>query len=87
MVVLDEDFKTRNAPDLKIFLSPRDAASVTGSNATDGSILISPLGSNKGAQTYVIPSSVDVAAFSSIIIHCEQYSKLWSAADLASTTA
>ena len=81
-VTLSDDFKTRKAPDLKIFLSPLAAEDVTGKNATEGSILVSPLESNKGAQTYVIPEGTDLAQFKSIIIHCEQYSKLWSAADL-----
>ena len=81
-VSLSDDFKTRKAPDLKIFLSPLAAADVTGKNATEGSVLISPLESNKGAQSYPLPAEIDLAQFKSIIIHCEQYSKLWSAADL-----
>lgn len=81
-VKLSDDFKTRNAPDLKIFLSPQSAADTTGKNATDGALLISPLESNKGAQVYEIPAGTDLNSFSSILIHCEQYSKLWSASDL-----
>lgn len=80
---LSSDFKTRGAPDLKIFLSPKTAAESNGRNATQGSVLISPLQSNKGAQTYEIPASIDLASFKSVNIHCEQFSKLWSAADLA----
>ncbi|MEL7489553.1 MAG: DM13 domain-containing protein [Pseudomonadota bacterium] len=82
-VKLNDDFKTRNAPDLKIFLSPQAAADTTGKNATDGALLISPLNSNKGGQVYEIPAGTDLDTFSSILIHCEQYSKLWSAADLS----
>lgn len=83
-VKLSSDFKTRKAPDLKIFLSPRAASDTNGKNATDGSVLIARLSSNAGEQIYEIPESIDVTAFKSILIHCEQYSKLWSAADLAS---
>lgn len=82
-VELSEDFRTRRAPDLKIFLSPTAATDTTGSNATDGSVLISPLQSNRGAQRYEIPASVDLSQYASILIHCEAYSKLWSASDLA----
>lgn len=82
-VELDAEFKTRRAPDLKIFLSPLDAGETNGKNATNGSVLIAPLTSNKGAQRYELPEGVDLAAYKSILIHCEAYSKLWSAADLA----
>ncbi len=82
-VKLSADFRTRNAPDLKIFLSPLAASETNGRNATTGSVLIAPLTSNAGEQVYEIPASVDLADFKSILIHCEQYSKLWSAADLA----
>ncbi len=81
-VKLSSEFKTRKAPDLKIFLSPLTAADTTGKNATDGSLLIAPLTSNQGEQVYEIPERVDLAAYKSIILHCEDYSKLWSAADL-----
>ena len=82
-VRLSADFRTRNAPDLKIFLSPLAASETTGKNATDGAVLVAPLSSNAGEQIYEIPAGVDLADFKSILIHCEQYSKLWSAADLA----
>ena len=82
LVNLSADFKTRDAPDLKIFLSPLAAADATGKNATNGSIMVAPLSSNAGAQTYEIPAGVDLADYKSILIHCEAYAKLWSAADL-----
>ncbi len=81
-VKLSADFRTRSAPDLKIFLSPLAADETNGRNATDGAVLIAPLTSNTGEQVYEIPTGVDLANFKSILIHCEQYSKLWSAADL-----
>ena len=80
-VELDANFKTRNAPDLKLFLSPLAAADVNKNNALDGSLLISPLNSNKGAQKYQI-TETDLSTYKSILIHCEQYTVLWSAADL-----
>lgn len=82
-VKLSSDFRTRNAPDLKIFLSPLAASATNGGNATEGSVLVAPLTSNSGEQVYEIPDGVDIANFKSMLIHCEQYSKLWSAADLA----
>jgi len=81
-VKLSSEFRTRNAPDLKIFLSPLSADEATGKNATDGAYLVAELSSNAGEQIYEIPDSVNLADYQSILIHCEQYAKLWSAADL-----
>ncbi len=81
-VKLSADFKTRKAPDLKIFLSPLAAKDVNGRNATNGAVLIAPLTSRSGEQVYEIPEGVDFANFKSVLIHCEAYAKLWSAADL-----
>ena len=80
-VKLSGDFKTRKAPDLKLFLSPQDASAANNKNATDGAVLIAPLSSNEGAQSYEIPAGVDLATYKSILIHCEAFSKLWSAAN------
>ena len=82
MVKLDADFSTRKAPDLKIFLSPKSVSEVNKRNALEGSVLIAPLSSNKGAQSYVVPEGVDLSGYQSIIIHCEAFTKLWSAAAL-----
>lgn len=81
-IELSSDFKTRNAPDLKIFLSSAPADTLTGRNATDSSVLVSELNSNRGAQRYELPEDLDLADFSSIMIHCERYTKLWSVSDL-----
>ena len=81
-VVLSDDFRTRGAPDLKIFLSPADAGTLNGSNATDGAHLVAELSSARGGQTYEIDADVDLGDFATIMIHCEQYSKLWAVASL-----
>ncbi len=79
---LDDQFKTRNAPDLKLFLSPRAAADVTPENATSGSLLVAPLRKPKGAQRYALPAELDLDAFSTLVLHCEQYTKLWGVSPL-----
>lgn len=81
VITLSDDFRTRNAPDLKLFFSPIEVDDLNGKNATDGALLIAELQSNRGGQAYRV-SGVDPGDFQSIIIHCEQYSKLWSAAAL-----
>ena len=81
-VALDNAFSTRKAPDLKIFLSPLSADQLNGGNATQGSLLVSPLSSNKGAQKYNIPAGTNLSQYKTILIHCEAFSKLWSVSAL-----
>jgi len=81
-LVLSDDFKTKNAPDLKFFVSNADYQSVTGGNATNGAVQIAKLSSSKGGQSYKIPASVDTSNYKTLILHCEQYSKLWASTPL-----
>lgn len=80
-LVLDDRFKTRSAPDLKLFLSTHALADANGKNATRGSVLIAKLDKAKGGQRYELPD-VDLEAYSSLLLHCEQYGKLWGGAPL-----
>ncbi len=82
VITLSEDFSTKSGPDLKIFLSPMTVAEVTGKTATQGSVLVSELESNKGSQQFVVPANIDLSKYKSILIHCEKYSVLWGGADL-----
>ena len=77
-----DDFKTKNGPDLKLFLSPNKVADLTGKTALDQAVRLSVLKSNKGAQDYIIPVTIDVSDFGSILIHCEAFSVLWGGADI-----
>jgi hypothetical protein len=76
-VVLDSKFKTKSAPDLKLFLTKSKASSLTGKNATKNAVRIAKLNSNKGAQRYKLPKNISPADYATLIIHCEEYSKLW----------
>jgi len=77
-VELDEDFKTRRAPDLKLFLSPLPLAELDDRNATRGATRIAELEGHRGAARYPIDPTVDLSEFLTLILHCEQYSKLWA---------
>ena len=81
-ITFDEKFKTKNGPDLKIFLSNLSIDKVDGKNAVSSSVLLSPLQSSKGAQEYEIPASLNIDDFSSLLIHCEKYSVLWGGGSL-----
>lgn len=73
----NDEFKTSNGPDLKVFLSPQAIDDVSGKTAIEGAINIGELISNKGSQEYKLPAGVNASDFKSVLIHCEQYSKLW----------
>lgn len=81
-VELSDDFKTKSAPDLKIFLSTQSVAEVTGKNATRDAVLVGPLPRARGAVRLEIPEGTDLSQFTTLLLHCEQYSKLWAAAPL-----
>lgn len=81
-VVLSDDFSTKKAPDLKIFLSPESLDDLNNRNATSASLLVAPLRSHKGGQEYLLPAGANWRDYRSIVIHCEKYSKLWGGAGL-----
>ena len=79
---LESGFKTRSAPDLKLFLSKKPLASLNNRNATQGAVLIAKLKSPKGSQEYVLPAGVDPSQYKTLILHCQKFSKLWGGATL-----
>jgi len=76
-IVFYANFKTKKGPDLKIFLTKKNMDQVTSKNALDASIFLENLKSNGGEQKYLIPSSIDISQYKSIIIHCKKYTILW----------
>jgi hypothetical protein len=84
MVIMGEDFEAKEAPDLKIFLSKAPLDKISGKNATSlGSpVLVAKLTSYKGKASYRIPAGINPADYASIIVHCEEYAKLWGGSPL-----
>ena len=74
-LVLDEEFRTRKAPDLKFVLSKQPLADANNRNAMVDALVIAPLKSNRGGQSYKLPDNY--GDYASLLLHCEQYSKLW----------
>jgi hypothetical protein len=81
-LLFDEDFDTKKAPDLKIFLSPIEANKVNDDNAVVRAVKIAELKSYEGAQSFLIPKSINLNAYKTLLIHCEQYGVLWSVSKL-----
>ena len=82
LIHFSDDFKTKNGPDLKVFLSPQSVGEVTGETVLDGAVTLGVLKSNKGSQDYLLPKGVSLANFSSVLIHCEAFSVLWGGGSL-----
>ncbi|WP_255101579.1 MULTISPECIES: DM13 domain-containing protein [unclassified Synechococcus] len=79
LLVLSSDFKTKEtAPDLKVIFSP-SATPLTSSKApsfplkTGTYTVLAPLKSASGAQSYVIPASIDLSQQGSVMIWCEAF--------------
>lgn len=81
-IELGENFKAKEGPDVKIFLSPTPADEVTGDNAVDGSVLVQQIADFDGRARITIPAGTDISQFQSLVFHCEAYSKLWGTSAL-----
>jgi hypothetical protein len=81
-LIFDEDFDTKKAPDLKIFLSKLEVNKINADNAVKGSVKIADLKSYDGKQSFLIPKSVNLMSYKTLLIHCQQYEVLWSVAKL-----
>lgn len=79
---LGAGFQAKSAPDLKVFLSQTPPSKVSGSNATKQAVRLGLLMKFEGSQRFSIPAGTDLEKFSTVIVHCEQYSKLWGAGAL-----
>ncbi|MCU0529516.1 MAG: DM13 domain-containing protein [Cyanobium sp. Prado107] len=79
LLVFSADFRTsESAPDLKVAVSP-SSTPLAGSKPPayplkPGSYtVLAPLKSASGAQTYVVPASIDLSRQGSVLIWCEQF--------------
>lgn len=81
-IELAENFRAKEAPDLKIFLSPLEASEIDGDNATDGSALVTLISEFDGASRIEIPESISLSEYNTLVFHCQDYSKLWGVSAL-----
>lgn len=76
-------FEVTNGPDLEVWLVADDAPSSSGAVLDSEWVALGQLKGNIGDQTYTIPDDVDVSAYGSVVIWCEQFSVLFSVATLS----
>ncbi|MGW7414830.1 DM13 domain-containing protein [Streptomyces sp. NPDC054863] len=77
-----EDLMTSEGPDVRVYLSRRDAgAAEAGLGA--GAVELGRLKGNRGNQNYTVPAGTDPADYRSVVIWCARFSVSFGAADLA----
>ena len=77
------EFEVTNGPDLELWFSdhPNPASS---SDVTTGNWLsLGLLKGNIGDQSYLVPSGTNISEYRSIVVWCEQFGVLFSAASLS----
>ena len=83
-VVMGDDFDTKKAPDLKIYLSKLNFKEISADNASDAntSVFVAQLTSYEGAKKYLVPSNITISDYKTILVHCEKYTKYWGGSPL-----
>ncbi len=81
-VQLLNNFDAKQGPDVKIFLSKKAQANVSGDNAANKAVFISLVSQFEGSSEYEIPADIDIRQFRTLIFHCEAYSKLWGSSQI-----
>lgn len=76
-------FEATNGPDLKVWLVKAGGIKASGDVKASEWVTLGPLKGNIGDQNYVIPAEVNVTDYQSVVIWCEQFGVLFSAAGLA----
>ncbi|MEU0743323.1 DM13 domain-containing protein [Streptomyces sp. NPDC006134] len=77
-----EDLRTSEGPDVRVYLSTRDAGAVK-AGLGDGAVELGKLKGNMGNQNYTVPAGTDLSGFRSAVIWCERFSVSFGAAGLA----
>lgn len=76
-----DDFATDNGPRLAVYLSKQPVDAMSG--FVDGALRLGPLQGAKGSQAYPLPDGAELAAFRAVIVWCDDFSVLFTAAPLA----
>ena len=76
------DFDVTNGPDLKVWLVKAEEVASSSDVTASEWVSLGPLKGNKGDQNYIIPVDVNADDYPSVVIWCEQFSVLFSAAKL-----
>ena len=77
-----EDFRSKNGPDLHVYLSTEAPTSTFAGLGAD-EVHLGPLKGNVGNQNYEIPAEVDLSQYRSVVIYCVPFRVVFSTAAFA----
>jgi len=77
-----EDFRSKNGPDLHVYLSTEAPTSTFGSLGS-AEVHLGPLKGNVGNQNYEIPADVDLSQYRSVVIYCVPFRVVFSTAEFS----
>lgn len=83
LVHLEEDFQVGPGPKFHVYLVPEKDVTPDTDVARSMFIDLGRLKAFRGSQNYPVPAGVDLAAYGSVVIWCEQFGVLISPARLA----
>jgi hypothetical protein len=81
-VFLGQDFEVGPGPKFHVYLVPKKPIRSSGDMKGTMFVDLGRLRSFKGSQKYPVPEGVDLSAYHSVVIWCEQFAALVSPADL-----
>ena len=82
VISFHDNFKTKNGPDLKLVLSKKSIKRLSKNPDFKEPISLGLIKSSSGDQHYIIPKSVNLEDYKSVLIHCESYNVLWGGFDI-----
>ena len=77
-----EDFRSKNGPDLHVYLST-EAPTSTFAGLGDKEVHLGALKGNVGNQNYEIPAEVDLSQYRSVVIYCVPFHVVFSTAEFS----
>lgn len=77
------EFQVTNGPDLEVWLVAAQDPKTSNDVKTSEWVSLGQLKGNIGDQTYNVPDGVDLSAYGSVVIWCEQFGVLFSPASLS----
>lgn len=77
-----EDFRSKNGPDLHVYLST-EAPTSTFAGLGDAEVHLGALKGNVGNQNYEIPADVDLSQYRSVVIYCVPFRVVFSTAEFS----
>ena len=77
VIAFDEKFETKAGQDLKIILSKKKMHSHKKAPTFNDAVAIARLQNVSGKQHYILPTSIDIKEYESIVIHSATSNTLW----------